>query len=86
MAKNGGAASIDGPDPDTLSQPAPGSGAPQPAHDGREYWRREAHHFKKRAIEAERLAGELDAKLLAASLVIVGLKKQIAAAQAGGST
>lgn len=83
MAKNGGAATIDGPE---LQQPAPGSGAPQPAHDGREYWRREAHHFKKRAIEAERLAGELDAKLLAASLVIVGLKKQIAAAQAGGST
>lgn len=39
MAKNGGAATIDGPE---LQQPEPGSGTPQPVPDGREYWRRRA--------------------------------------------
>lgn len=72
MATNGGAATIDGPDPDTLSQPAPGSGAPQPAHDGREYWRH-------RALRAEKMWAILE-KLLAERA------EQITAAQVGGST
>lgn len=39
MAKDGGSVTIDGPH---LQQPEPGSGAPEPAPDGREYWRRRA--------------------------------------------
>ena len=36
-------ATHDGKPIDTeLSQPEPGSGTPQPPHDGREYWRRRA--------------------------------------------
>ncbi len=76
MAKNGGAATIDGPE---LQQPAPGSGAPQPAHDGREYWRREAHRYKG-------LADDFERRLKIADLVITGLHERIAALQLGGST
>ena len=34
-----------------LTQPAPGSGTPQPPHDGREYWRREAARLRLRLAD-----------------------------------
>ena len=55
MAKDSGSVTIDGPQ---FQQPEPGSGAPEPAPDGREYWRR-------RALRAELLIIDLHERFAA---------------------
>lgn len=43
-----------------LAQPAPGSGTPQPALDGREYWRRRALAAEAAVLELRRYVAALE--------------------------